>query len=121
MKVIFKSAVLGEDLSDLFIPVIYDWKQLAGVYGSDDDKDADMLTGKLISYLKDVLEKPGEKDYRKVELGFEKFYSKVMAEVAAGLTTKMISEFLGSITIPPICRDSLSPMFSKEFPPSTDL
>ena len=94
MKVIFKSVLLGEDLSDLFIPVIYDWKHLAGVYGSDDGKDVDMLTGKLISYLKDVLEKPGEKDYRKVELGFEKFYLKVMAEVAAGLNRKMISEYM---------------------------
>lgn len=94
MKVIFKSAVLGKDLGSLFIPVIYDWKQLTGAYGSDDDKDVDTFTGKLISYLKDVLEKPGKKDYRKVELGFEKFYSKVMAEVAAGLNRKMISEYM---------------------------
>ncbi len=94
MKVILKSAVLGKDLGSLFIPVIYDWKQLAETYGSDDDKDVDTFTGKLISYLKDVLEKPGEKDYRKVELGFEKFYSKVMAEVAAGLNRKMISEYM---------------------------
>ena len=94
MKVMFKSVVLRKDLSSLFIPVIYDWKQLTGMYGSDDDKDVDTLTGKLISYLKDVLEKPGEKDYRKVELGFEKFYLRVMAEVAAGLNRKMISEYM---------------------------
>jgi len=94
MKVILKSVVLGKDLSSLFIPVIYDWKQLTGMYSSDDDKDVDTLTGKLISYLKDVLEKPGEKDYRKVELGFEKFYLRVMAEVAVGLNRKMISEYM---------------------------
>jgi V/A-type H+-transporting ATPase subunit C len=94
MKVILKSVVLGKDLGSLFIPVIYDWKQLAETYGSDGDKGVDTFTGRLISYLKDVLEKPGEKDYRKVELGFEKFYSKVMAEVAAGLNRKMISEYM---------------------------
>ncbi len=94
MKVILKSAVLGKDLGSLFIPVIYDWKQLAEAYGSDDDKDVDTFTGKLISYLKDVLGKPGEKDYRKVELGFEKFYSRTMAEVAADLNRKMISEYM---------------------------
>ncbi|MCJ7471468.1 MAG: V-type ATPase subunit [Actinobacteria bacterium] len=94
MKVILKSVVLREDLSGLFIPVIYDWSQLTAMYGSGDDKDADTLTGKLISYLKDVLEKPGEKDYRKVELGFEKFYSETMAAVAAGLNRKMVSEYM---------------------------
>jgi len=94
MKVILKSVVLGKDLGSLFIPVIYDWKQLTETYGSGNDKDADAPAGKLISYLEDVLEKPGEKDYRKVELGFEKFYSKVMAEVAAGLNRKMISEYM---------------------------
>lgn len=94
MKVIFKSVVLGKDLGSLFIPVIYDWKQLAGAYGSDGDKGVDTFTGKLISYLKDVLEKPGEKNYRKVELEFEKFYLKVMAEVAADLNRKMISEYM---------------------------
>ena len=94
MKVIFKSVGLGKDLGRLFIPVIYDWKQLAETYGSGNDKDADTPAGKLISYLKDVLGKPGEKDYRKVELGLEKFYSKVMAEVAAGLNRKMISEYM---------------------------
>jgi V/A-type H+-transporting ATPase subunit C len=94
MKVILKSVVLREDLSGLFIPVIYDWSQLTAMYGSGDDKDADTLTGKLISYLEDVLEKPGEKDYRKVELGFEKFYSETMAAVAAGLNRKMVSEYM---------------------------
>ena len=94
MKVILKSVVLGKDLGSLFIPVIYDWKQLTETYGSDGDKDADTPAGKLISYLKDVLGKPGEKDYRKVELGFEKFYSEVMTAVAAELNRKMISEYM---------------------------
>ena len=94
MKVIFKSVVLQKDLSGLFIPVIYDWGYLTEMYGSDDDKDADTPAGKLISYLKDVLEKPGEKDYRKVEIGFEKFYSGVMLAVAEGLNRKMISEYI---------------------------
>jgi len=94
MKVLFKSVVLEKDLSSLFIPVIYDWRQLTGSYKSDDGKDTDMFAGKLISYLKDVLGKPGEKDYRKVELEFEKFYSGEIAEVAAGLNRKMISEYI---------------------------
>jgi V/A-type H+/Na+-transporting ATPase subunit C len=94
MKVILKSAVLGEDLSSLFIPVIYDWDQLIMTYNSDDDKNKDSFTGKLLSYMKDVLEKPGEKDYRKVELGLEKFYSEMMTAVAADLNRKMISEYI---------------------------
>lgn len=94
MKVMLKSVVLGEDFSSLFVPVIYDWGQLTEMYGSDGDKGTDTFTGRLISYLKGVLEKPGEKDYRKVELGFEKFYSEVMASVAADLNRKMISEYI---------------------------
>ncbi len=94
MKVIFKSAVLEKDLGSLFIPVIYDWEQLAEMYGSDDDKDVDTPVGKLLSYLKDTLGKPGEKDYRKVELEFEKFYSEIMTAVAKSLGRKMISEYM---------------------------
>ncbi|MES0342088.1 MAG: V-type ATPase subunit [Candidatus Humimicrobiaceae bacterium] len=94
MKVILKSVILEKDLSSLFIPVIYDWDQLARTYSSDDHKYADKFTGKLMSYLKDILEKPGEKDYRKVELGFEKFYSGEIAGIAADLNRKMISEYI---------------------------
>jgi V/A-type H+/Na+-transporting ATPase subunit C len=94
MKVIFKSVVIEKDLSSLFIPVIYDWEQLTRAYISDDPKNMDEFADKLISYLKDILEKPGEKDYRKIELGFEKYYSAAMAGIAAGLNRKMISEYI---------------------------
>ncbi|MFC2159516.1 V-type ATPase subunit [Actinomycetota bacterium] len=94
MKVILKSVILEKDLSSLFIPVIYDWDQLASTYSSDDHKDTEKFTGKLISFLKDILEKPGEKDYRKIELGFEKFYSGAVTGIAADLNRKMISEYI---------------------------
>jgi len=40
MKVLFKSVVLEKDLSSLFIPIIYDWRQLTGSYKSDDGKES---------------------------------------------------------------------------------
>lgn len=94
MKVILKSVILEKDLSSLFIPVVYDWEQLTRVYRSDDEVDIDMFTGNLLSYLKDALEKPGEKDYRKLELEFEKFYSGAIAGIAASLKRKVISEYI---------------------------
>ncbi|MCJ7665407.1 MAG: V-type ATPase subunit [Actinobacteria bacterium] len=94
MKVVLKSVVLGKDMGDLFIPVIYDYGQLTAMYNTENGDSADALAHQLIYYIKDILEKPGEKDYRAVELGLEKFYSGKMAEIAAGLNRKMISEYI---------------------------
>lgn len=94
MKVVLKSVVLEKDLGSLFIPVIYDYGELTGMYGSENDDGADVLARQIIYYIKDALQKPGEKDYRAVELGLEKFYLEKMAETAAGLRRKMISEYI---------------------------
>ena len=94
MKVVLKSVVLGTDLASLFIPVIYDYGELTGMYSSENGEGADALARQIIYYIKDVLEKPGKKDYRAVELELEKFYLEKMAETAAGLNRKMISEYI---------------------------
>ena len=94
MKVVLKSVVLGTDLSSLFIPVIYDYGRLTGMYSFGNYEGADVLARQIIHHIKDVLEKPGEKDYRAVELELEKFYSEKMAETAAGLNRKMMSEYI---------------------------
>ena len=94
IKLLFKSFLLKKDFKSLYIPIKYEYDSLMEAYNTGKYEDVAEPLPDMIEYLKELIELPGEKDNRQLELDFEVFYVKKVLEVAKTLKRKMMADYV---------------------------
>lgn len=110
IKLIVKSKILGKDLKNLFIPLLYSYEQLKYAVENEKYEDVNPDIVPILQYATRLLSE--ESDYRLVELKLEIFYLENLFNSIASVGSKMLEDLLKHtidiLNIENICRYKFS-------------
>jgi len=93
-KLIFKSVLTGKSLRELYIPLKYEQDILIEAYESRKYEEIENPFPEIINHIRDLVDEPGDKEARKMELGLEAFYTARLLETAESLDRRMMVDYV---------------------------
>ena len=91
-KLILKALILKEDLKHLFLPFPYSYEALIGEIEGRNLIEIDPIVKLYLDKI--ILLKDRDKDFKKAELEFEKFYMETLCEHVLKIGSRMLKDFI---------------------------
>ena len=93
-KIILKSLLLESDLEGLYLPLKYGYGDLMEACRNEKYGEIENPFPQVLGYIKELMDEPGDKDPRQLELLLEQFYTQALLEMAESLNRKMMADYI---------------------------